>query len=699
MSIFGRIRAAVKALSGAQLVMEPHFRQISFSQFTMEETDADLIKHFVHWVYVCSTKNAAGMASVPLRLYVTTGAADSKQYKYLRRGIDTRSVNKARLVEMEKHNPLLAQRISKAVEVEEVTQHPFLELWSAVNPFMNGFEMIELLDIYQELTGDAFLHLPPTPLGIPQELWVLQNQYVTIVPDKKNFIKGYLYGSNKHNAKALAADEVIHFKFPNPHSIFNGFSPVQGGISAITRKEDMDAYEHSLLQNNARPDFLILAKKKMSGPDKLALREQWQQLYGTKQGRGRPALLDTDASIETLGFSPRDMAFVQGQKHTKEEICSTFGVPVSKVVPDAKYTNAEIGDREWKADTIRPRLRRMADKLNEKLLVRYDGRLFVAFDDPVPEDREYERLKEESYLKNAVITINEVREKEGKTAVPWGRVPIQPFNMIPFGSAPPEPAPVAPEEASMKTTQKIRRPPMTRIPEMTRIMRRIYRGIEAEVIANLNRGKQIKQAPEDVWFIFDGAKWELEVIEQMGKPIKAQLVTGGQYGLDQLRMGLRFDVMNPETQRWLRQYVAHFGSVTTEELGLKFSREMLVGMEQGETIFELRKRTEKFFGRMKTHKSEMIARTESSRGSHQGMLQGWKQSGVVTAKVWQTQPGACQFCEPMQGKVVELERSFFEQGSVAPGNQGGNLKLDYEIVEGPPLHPNCICTLTAVVKE
>jgi hypothetical protein len=191
----------------------------------------------------------------------------------------------------------------------------------------------------------------------------------------------------------------------------------------------------------------------------------------------------------------------------------------------------------------------------------------------------------------------------------------------------------------------------------------------------------------------------LETAERMGPPIKSQLIIGGQYGLDRLGMGMRFDIRNPQVQRWLESYVAKFSEQVMQEAASVFMKSMEEGVAAGETIFELRKRTEQVFGKMRIHKSEMIARSESSRAAHQGMIQGWKESGVVTAKVWRTQPGACQFCQPMEGKVVELDSSFFEQGSVIPGNEGGQMKLDYEVVDGPPLHPNCECTVTAVLID
>jgi len=42
---------------------------------------------------------------------------------------------------------------------------------------------------------------------------------------------------------------------------------------------------------------------------------------------------------------------------------------------------------------------------------------------------------------------------------------------------------------------------------------------------------------------------------------------------------------------------------------------------------------------------------------------------------------------------VAIGEPFLKQGDVLTGADGGSLALDYEDIDGPPLHPNCRCSL------
>jgi hypothetical protein len=65
---------------------------------------------------------------------------------------------------------------------------------------------------------------------------------------------------------------------------------------------------------------------------------------------------------------------------------------------------------------------RRDEKLNERLVPLFDpsGRLFLAADDPRPEDREL-RLKEQvQHVQAGIRTVNELRAELGLPSVSWG---------------------------------------------------------------------------------------------------------------------------------------------------------------------------------------------------------------------------------------------------------------------------------------
>ena len=94
-----------------------------------------------------------------------------------------------------------------------------------------------------------------------------------------------------------------------------------------------------------------------------------------------------------------------------------------------------------------------------------------------------------------------------------------------------------------------------------------------------------------------------------------------------------------------------------------------------------------------------IARTETARTIVNGELSGWKDSGVVSHVRWLISPQPCEFCLAVYRKFrqVELGQNFLNVGQTLGGTRGGTFRVDYENIQGPPLHPNCLCDLEPVV--
>ena len=101
-------------------------------------------------------------------------------------------------------------------------------------------------------------------------------------------------------------------------------------------------------------------------------------------------------------------------------------------------------------------------------------------------------------------------------------------------------------------------------------------------------------------------------------------------------------------------------------------------------------------------RADMIARTESTRAYTAGKIAAWKSTGTVTHKVWVCASDACPFCQDMDGTVIELDNNFFDEGDtqdVEDGDLDISMDHDYEDVGGPPLHPNCRCTVVGEIQD
>jgi hypothetical protein len=101
------------------------------------------------------------------------------------------------------------------------------------------------------------------------------------------------------------------------------------------------------------------------------------------------------------------------------------------------------------------------------------------------------------------------------------------------------------------------------------------------------------------------------------------------------------------------------------------------------------------------NRAQTIARTESARAYTDGQNAAWEASGVVKGKTWLVSPFACEFCEAAAKefgeKSVGVNDAFYERGATITGASGATMALDFDDTSGPPLHPNCRCSLLPVI--
>jgi hypothetical protein len=128
----------------------------------------------------------------------------------------------------------------------------------------------------------------------------------------------------------------------------------------------------------------------------------------------------------------------------------------------------------------------------------------------------------------------------------------------------------------------------------------------------------------------------------------------------------------------------------------KLSKTLAEGFANDESISQIKKRVTTLFAEAKGYRAERLARTETLYVSNQGTEMAYYQTGYVTGKQWYANPGACEFCMSMDGKIMSLGKPFGSDGTEVDGEDGGSYLLNYGDVDYPPLHPDCRCTIIPV---
>ncbi len=357
--------------------------------------------------YACATINAGVCASFVPRLYLRCGPNDPLPAKGMGKSVDARN---------------LSVPMRSGTHIHEITEHPILELLRSVNDQMNGHDLLELTALSMEVLGNAYWWLEGDP---PGSIWPLPAQRMRQAGGDD---AGSWVLDSSGGPILLEGGRVIHFRVPFLEDIYGpGFGPMRAAFEPAALASRFHAYRRGLWENAAVPGVVLSTNQPLGEEEVARIESRWQQRFG-KGGSGKLLVTDADFKVSTIQYSPADMAHLAEAGATREEIANAFGVPLAYLTSETNLANLQAAREQHMSLAILPRLRRRDDRLNECLVRRFDptGRLFLASDHPVPEDRKMALRQQETDLRLGVLTINEVRQARGLPWVSWGDDPPWP---------------------------------------------------------------------------------------------------------------------------------------------------------------------------------------------------------------------------------------------------------------------------------
>jgi len=222
------------------------------------------------------------------------------------------------------------------------------------------------------------------------------------------------------------------------------------------------------------------------------------------------------------------------------------------------------------------------------------------------------------------------------------------------------------------------------------------------VVANIRKLKKAyRKDPEDDvnQLLFPQKEMEGRVTNGT-KPLLVNVMDeSGNRELAKLEVGTAFDVTNPKVQKWLNEYVPVFSKKLETVSVEKLRRELIAGLEKGESIPELMKRVNGTYANWNKVRSYDIAQNQVIRASNRSANFAYIQSGVVRKKQWLTHfdKRTCEFCAEMDGKIVSVETDFFEMGDTFTVKKR-TMKIDYEDITTAPLHNRCRCSVIPIIE-
>lgn len=658
-------------------------------------TRGDVMDFYKSWVYACVTKRSLAVAKTELKLYRLTNG-----------------------------------------KIEEVEEHELLELLYRVNPQTTKFNFWQLSCIYRDMFGASPWILDKTNETdkYPSNIFLARPDCFKVKRSDDGTILGYQYKIGAFE-KNYDSNSVIFLKNYNPSNPDKGI----GLIEAVRMTAENDDYiiqsNNSLLKNNARPSGHLETDKSLSEGAIKRLKKQVRSKLQGFANTGEVTVFEEGLKFKADMLSPADLDYIQGRKMNREEICAIFGVPVSilGISEDVNLANAKVAEQTFLEFTIDPLVQEIVEQLNEFLVPKFGNDLWLDYEPIVKEDRDL-KIKEQSESINRWRTTNEVRAMDNLPPIQGGDYIYMNFSSMPAIGGEKKDAQVIKikaerEDIDLKTQKKIRRRILNRNLRIRNIVKRIDEKVNKNNIKKTEEKVENKKIVfkivkkddldaerkkkfyeqrmknearlEGIWkkkfvdFFANQEKRFLEayensekksaslvqVEEEVNKTVQIiqvlmyETVVTGIAGASEL-IGREMVVDMDFIKSWIDKVSAKIGKQITTTTVSDFESSIKEGIEAGESMSKIQKRIQDVFEFARGSRAEMIARTETARGVTEAHRATYEHYGFDDVE-WLLAPDSCEICEEKSKKEWTVK----------------------SIKGALPVHPNCKCDFTPIIKD
>lgn len=678
-------------------------------------TDPEVLAYMARctqWIYVLGMKNASACSSQRLRLWTSEkNAGLLNRMKFETR----RCTNRRRLKYMHDTNRVGKAAIyaEEAGDIEEIMEHPVLDLLHSPNPFMDASEYTLASFLCGEFAGNLY-EMPTTEGDVP-ELYMLYPQWTRPVPSENGFLAGYEYGRDRTELMSLGVDEVYHKKHvPSLTNPYIGASPAH----AVLIEADIDnasaTRDLSMWRNGARPDSMLLMPPEMN-TSKDQVKQAYESINNQFRGPNNSGrvFVTNAAKLEPLQFTPRDMENSLRNADIRTRLCAAFQIPETEVImADANKAGANTGSMTWMRWGIQPRLTAMAEYRTKTILPLFGiepGEMWFAYDNCVPEDDVQIATTQVSLYTAAIITKNEARSELGLDPVDGG----DDFPEVDDGSdsttgSDPDAGGDSPKGTGggkkaatngraccdhHRKSDDVPALPDKDDGVFARMQRAIERwlrkvfGSVTDLTVNLTA-----YAPE---------------LQKLLAPFIDELfgigVEQGVSSVPAVQFDDPMDALPDRGAEWMRNYTVRLSQEITDTMQKDLTEAIAKSIAEGNPIDEATVDVANALQDTSGVRAERIARTETSRAVQNGELEAWKALGGKRWK-WQKSANACPVCDALAERVNAdggwpIGKAVLGIGEPLALASGETFSTTYAPIDIALGHPFCRCKMVLVTED
>jgi HK97 family phage portal protein len=622
-----------------------------------------------------------------------------------------------------------------------ISNHPFIQLLEQPNPDITKYQLFEGSASFMEQFGECFWYMVPGAksgygMGV-KEIYLLRPDRMGITLNKTDgSILGYTYSSGTANNKIpFKPEEIIHHMTFNPKNPYRGYSTLEAAIEYVQTELEVSRFTKNYFSNNAAMSGVLSVTSKMSKEAWQKFVRQWRERYQGVANAGKVGLVrDSQFQFTPVASNIQDMQLTDLKQSTIDNILMMWKIPKGLMGMEsgeglgrASVETLEYIYAKW---TIDDKLCRWDDTL-KRCMQRYypNDKFLVDHLSIIPTDKDYELAVNTAGV-DKWLTRNDIRAKDPLTAsvkIDGDDQLYVPINMVPLSSD----TTSADKSTTITdgTTESVKfvkakkkvgkslkfsveqkeafrlnlqANATTYVRVYSKAMKTALERQHEKVLGNLKHlaaSWMTRDLSDDLFDMGD----EDQNMDDEITPVQSDLAE------TQGALALVF-AGDHDTKYQLSQSVMNALKKSTKRMSQNFNQETLdrlnatltEGISAGEGLGDLNKRVAAVYDQATSYRTERVARTESQYASNAATLDAYEQTTYVVYKEWFANPDACEYCQEMDGTQVGLEEVFVNQGdSVDVHNDDGSTDsydADYSDIGGPPLHPNCECTIIPVTE-
>jgi HK97 family phage portal protein len=314
---------------------------------------------------------------------------------------------------------------------KERPQHPLQDVLEvSPNPRQTAFEFWEMQIAFGCLYGNSYNAIVPGQRGAVDQLTPLRPDCVRIEMLANGRLR-YNYTDPITGKTTVYLEDEI-FKIPGfSFNGIEGIAPIFFAKDPIGLALATEQFGSRFFTNDATPAVVLTHPNVLSAGAAERIKSEWRKKHGGLKNAWSVAVLEEGMKVNEISSNNRDSQFLENRKYQIAEIARYLRVPLHMIneLDKATFSNIEQQSIEFVKYTVRPWLKRIEQRVAKDLIT--SNRFFIKHDldellqgEMLPRYQAYQIAATVGWL-----TRNEIRDQEGRDALPGLDQPLTPMNM------------------------------------------------------------------------------------------------------------------------------------------------------------------------------------------------------------------------------------------------------------------------------